>query len=86
MPLVVATQVMRSDVEGLFALQVQQPAFVTHYPVNPIVVDPVMSFQSQASPDADVTLGGTVLDFIGYCLLHNSVIAALGELFQVCPF
>ena len=67
---------MLSGVNGLCAMPIQQPAFDTHHPVNPLVVDTVMPFQSQASPDAAVAVSGAVLDHIGNGLLDDSVIAA----------
>ena len=65
-----------SGVDRLFAMTLQQPAFVTHHPVNPLVVDPAVPFQPQASPDAAVAVGGAVLDHIGNGLIDDSVIIA----------
>lgn len=65
-----------SGVDRLFAMTIQQPAFVTHHPVNPLVVDPAVPFQPQASPDAAVAVGGAVLDHIGNGLIDDSVIIA----------
>jgi hypothetical protein len=40
------------------------------------VVDPVMAFQPQASPDTAVAVGGAFLHHTGNGLLDDSVIAA----------
>ena len=60
-------------------MAVQKPTFVTHHPVNPFVVDTVMPFQSQASPDTAVAVSGAVLEHIGNGLLDDSVITAWGD-------
>jgi hypothetical protein len=67
-----------SGVDRLFSMAVQKPTFVTHHPVNPFVVDTVMPFQSQASPDTAVAVSGAVLEHIGNGLLDDSVITAWG--------
>jgi hypothetical protein len=74
-----------SGVELVFSTSVKQTAFITHHPVNPLVIDPVMSFQSQTSPDASGTIGSAVLDHVGNGLFDDNVIAARRRLSQVCP-
>ena len=77
---------MLSGMNRPLAMPVQQPTFITHHPVDPLVVDSVVPFQSQASPDAAITIGGAVLDHICNGLFDNDVIAARWRLSQVCPF
>ena len=47
-------------------------AFITHNPVNPLVLDPLVPFQTQAGPDTEVTVGGTVLDVLLFLWLRNT--------------
>ena len=67
---------MLSGVNGLFAMSVHKLAFITHDPVNPLVVDLVMPLQSQASPGKAVAIGGSIRDHDGNGLLDYIVIAA----------
>ena len=64
----------------------KQPTLITHHPVNPFVVDPVMPVQSQASPDTAAAVSGAILDHIGNGLLDDDFIAARGRLSQDVSF
>ena len=59
-------------------MPVQQSTFIAHYLTNPLVVDTVMTIQSQTSQDSEIPVSGAVLDHIGNGLIDDDVITAWG--------
>ena len=57
-------------------MAVQKSTFITHYPVNQLVVDAVICFQLQTLPDAAVNIVDEIFYHVGNDLFDDNVIAA----------